>query len=140
MRVRPTTQEGHPCCARSTMPTVAFQIVRGQLMPDSSTRRLFAEFFVIVVGVLVALRVDSAWEIRGEHHREIEYYRSLIQDIAADTAEYVAAIDLAGSSIKLAGYVAAVIRDDVKDSADISLPKAVFLGRRRGLPSPLLAP
>ncbi len=59
--------------------------------PAGATRstligRLFAEFVVIVAGVLVALAANAAWEVRSERQQEEAYYRALVRDLQADTA------------------------------------------------------
>jgi hypothetical protein len=46
-------------------------------------RRLAADFVIIVVGVLVALGVDAAWEAREERVREAAYLRQLRVDLSA---------------------------------------------------------
>jgi hypothetical protein len=53
--------------------------------PGSSVpwSRLFAEFTVIVTGVLIALAADSWWERRQEQHHAREYIEQLLVDIQA---------------------------------------------------------
>jgi len=75
-------------------------------------RRLFAEFVVIVAGVLVALAANAAWEVRSERQQEEEYYRALARDVEADTAEYDIALRMTRRSLETATYVRSVILDD----------------------------
>lgn len=53
--------------------------------------RLAGEFLTIVVGVLVALGVDEWRESRAELRQEAEYYRSIVEDLDRDIAEYESA-------------------------------------------------
>jgi hypothetical protein len=71
--------------------------------------RLFAEFVIIVTGVLVALGVNAAWEVRSERQQEEAYYRALVRDLEADTAEYAIALRMTGRSLETAEYVRSVI-------------------------------
>lgn len=74
--------------------------------------RLFAEFVVIVAGVLVALAANAAWEVRSERRQEEAYYRALARDLEADTAEYAIALRMTGRSLETATYVRSVILGD----------------------------
>ena len=74
--------------------------------------RLFAEFVVIVAGVLVALAANAAWEVRSERQQEEAYYRALAGDLEADTAEYALALRMTGRSLETARYVRSVILGD----------------------------
>jgi hypothetical protein len=74
--------------------------------------RLFAEFVVIVAGVLVALGANAAWEVRSERQREDAYYRALVRDLEADTAEYAIALRMTRRSLETATYVRSVILGD----------------------------
>ena len=76
------------------------------------TGRLFAEFVVIVAGVLVALAANAAWEVRSERQQEESYYRALVRDLEADTAEYSIALRMTGRSLETATYVRSVILGD----------------------------
>ena len=76
------------------------------------TGRLFAEFVVIVAGVLVALAANAAWEVRSEHQQEAGYYGALARDVEADTAEYAIALRMTGRSLETATYVRSVILGD----------------------------
>lgn len=71
--------------------------------------KLGAEFVVIVMGVLVALGVDATWEVRSERRQETDYYRSLAQDVRADTAEYGIALWMTRRSLETAQEVRAAI-------------------------------
>lgn len=71
--------------------------------------RLFAEFVVIVAGVLVALAANAAWEVRSERQEEEAYYRALVRDLEADTAEYAIALRMTSRSLETATYVRSVI-------------------------------
>lgn len=51
-------------------------------------RRLFGEFFIVVVGVLIALWVDELREARVDAGLEVEYLRSLVTDLDADLAQF----------------------------------------------------
>ena len=51
-------------------------------------RRLFGEFVVIVVGVLVALWVDQLREARVNAGLEIEYLESLVTDLESDLSQF----------------------------------------------------
>lgn len=75
-------------------------------------RRLVAEFVVIVLGVLVALAVDAAWDVRNERQRERDYYLSLARDLAADTAEYSGSISATNRAIEAAHHVRSAILGD----------------------------
>jgi hypothetical protein len=60
-------------------------------MPKSATSmlpRLAAEFFVIVIGVLVALGVDSWTTDRAERVLEREYLQRLLDDVHYDLGEF----------------------------------------------------
>jgi len=54
-------------------------------------RRGFAEFFVIVIGVLVALGLENWWAVREEHEQEREYLTALV-DEARTNARTVEAV------------------------------------------------
>jgi hypothetical protein len=64
---------------------------------------------VIVVGVLVALAVDAAWELRTEWQQEQAYYAALARDLASDTAEYQVALRMAARSIESSHAVRSAI-------------------------------
>lgn len=51
-------------------------------------RFLLGEFFVIVVGVLVALWVDQLKETRVDAEKEVEYLESFLIDLDADLVQY----------------------------------------------------
>ncbi len=51
-------------------------------------RFLLGEFFVIVVGVLVALWVDQIRAARADAKLEVEYLESLVIDLEADLAQF----------------------------------------------------
>jgi len=51
-------------------------------------RFLLGEFFVIVVGVLIALWVDQLREARVNAELEVEYLESLVADLDADLVQY----------------------------------------------------
>lgn len=51
-------------------------------------RFLLGEFFVIVVGVLVALWVDQLQAARADAELEVEYLRSFLIDLDADVVQY----------------------------------------------------
>lgn len=53
--------------------------------------RLFAEFAVIVVGVLVALFTESAWQERGDRVEEAEVLRRITGEIRADSSSLATA-------------------------------------------------
>jgi hypothetical protein len=74
--------------------------------------RLFAEFLIIVAGVLVALAANAAWEMRSERQQEEAYYRALARDLEADTAEYGIALRMTSRSLETATYVHSVILGD----------------------------
>lgn len=57
-------------------------------------RRLAADFVIIVVGVLVALGVDAAWEAREERVREAAYLGQLRADLSVTADTLVAAIEV----------------------------------------------
>jgi hypothetical protein len=50
--------------------------------------RMLAELAIIVVGVLIALAVDSWNTARGEHALEHRYLQSLVADLKGDSATY----------------------------------------------------
>jgi hypothetical protein len=87
--------------------------------------RLGVEFVVIVMGVLVALGVDAAWEVRSERRQEMEYYRSLAQDVRADTAEYGIALWMTRRSLETSREVRAAILGRPQAS-DRPLSKSVY--------------
>jgi hypothetical protein len=74
--------------------------------------RLFAEFVVIVAGVLVALAADAGWDVRAERQQEETYYLALVHDLASDTAEYAIALRMTGRSLETAKHVRSVILGD----------------------------
>jgi hypothetical protein len=83
--------------------------------------RLAAEFVVIVVGVLVALAVDAAWEVRSDRRQEVEYYRALAQDVRADTAEYRIALWMTRRSVEASQEVrAAILGDPLRSERPLS--------------------
>lgn len=53
-----------------------------------SWRSLLGEFFVVVLGVLVALWVDEIKEARVDAGLEVEYLHSLLIDLDADLAQF----------------------------------------------------
>lgn len=74
--------------------------------------RLFAEFVVIVAGVLVALAAQAAWDVRTERQQEEGYYHALLRDLQSDTAEYAIALRMTRRSIETANYARSVILGD----------------------------
>jgi hypothetical protein len=82
-------------------------------MTDSRPRptlpRFAGEFITIVLGVLVALGVDEWRETRAEARQEVEYYRSLVQDLDRDIEEYEFAHEFTAVSISAAEHVLSVI-------------------------------
>lgn len=83
----------------------------------SLSGRLFAEFVVIVAGVLVALAADAAWDVRTERRQEEGYYRALARDLESDTTEYAIALRMTGRSLETARYVRSVILGDTVSAA-----------------------
>jgi hypothetical protein len=79
----------------------------------SALTRLGGEFFVIVLGVLVALGVDSLWEERGERAREAEYYRAISEELARDTLQYASAIRFIERSIEASKHVIAGLKGEL---------------------------
>jgi hypothetical protein len=75
----------------------------------SALPRLTGEFITIGLGVLVALGVDEWRETQAEARQELEYYRSLVEDLDRDIAEYGFAREFIGVSIGAAEHVLAVI-------------------------------
>ncbi|MEX2527711.1 MAG: hypothetical protein WEA09_08755 [Gemmatimonadota bacterium] len=63
----------------------------------------------IVLGVLVALGVDEWRENRAELRQEVEYYRSLVEDLDRDIAEYEYARDFTAVSVRAAQQVLGAI-------------------------------
>jgi hypothetical protein len=67
--------------------------------------RLLGEFAVIVLGILLALAVDSAVDAAGARKREAEYLSTLRQDFRADSARLVGMLaslrEIAGASGEL---------------------------------------
>ena len=58
--------------------------------------RVTGEFLLVVLGVLVALAVDSWWEVRQEREDERVYLQRLIEDLVEDSA-VLALVDSATS-------------------------------------------
>jgi hypothetical protein len=58
------------------------------MSPRLNWRLLLGEFFVIVVGVLIALWVDELREARYNAALEIEYLESFLTDLEADLAQF----------------------------------------------------
>jgi hypothetical protein len=83
----------------------------------SLAARLFAEFVVIVAGVLVALAADAAWDVRTERQQEEGYYLALAHDLESDTAEYAIALRMTGRSLETARLVRSVILGDTAGAA-----------------------
>jgi len=77
--------------------------------PRSALPRLAGEFIVIVLGVLVALGVDEWRGNRADARQEVEYYRSLVEDLDRDIAEYEFARDFIAVSIRAAEHVLSAI-------------------------------
>lgn len=75
----------------------------------SAVPRLAGEFVTIVLGVLVALGVDEWRETQADARQELEYYRSLVEDLDRDIAEYAYAQEFIGVSLGAAEHVLAVI-------------------------------
>ena len=83
-------------------------------------RRLFGEFVVIVVGVLVALWVDQLREARVNAGLEIEYLESLVTDLESDLSQFDEAEvwmrrSEGNAAIVLALYEGSPPTDDVTD-------------------------
>jgi hypothetical protein len=72
-------------------------------------RRLASEFFVIFLGVLVALGVEQWWEYRQDRALEREYYSSLVDDLKIDLEEYEKSIDVGNRSVSLSRELLGVI-------------------------------
>lgn len=71
--------------------------------------RFIAEFFVIVLGVLVALGVDEWRDAEADVQRESEYLRELVKDLERDIREYEDSQEFITDSIEAIDYVLAVI-------------------------------
>ena len=87
--------------------------------------RLVAEFFVIVLGVLVALGVDEWREGQAEVRREIEYLESLAQDLERDIVEYEGARDFVAESVRGIDHLLHVIGGEQPSDPLPSLAEAV---------------
>jgi hypothetical protein len=64
--------------------------------------RLAAEFVVIVVGVLVALLAESAWQERGERIEEKQVLERIAEDLEADSTSLVVDRDWAELALSTA--------------------------------------
>lgn len=56
--------------------------------PSDRLRRALGELVIIVLGVLIALGVDSVWEQRRERRSEAAYLQALLSDALSDSLEY----------------------------------------------------
>ena len=82
-------------------------MTESRLLPMVS--RLLAEFFVIVLGVLVALAVDEWRDTQADIEHESEYLASLVQDLDRDVAEYQESIEMLSGSRRAIEHVLAAI-------------------------------
>jgi hypothetical protein len=80
--------------------------------------RLAAEFAVIVVGVLVALLAESAWQERGERAREQVILEDLLDEFRENERRLLRDIDLSQASRESAVAWAAVMKGGVQVSSD----------------------
>jgi len=92
-------------------------------MPKAEPTRLFAEFVVIVIGVLVALGVDEWRENASDRASEAQYVERLISELVNDSTEMALAIRI--GSRKAAGIDRVLGR--LSDAAWVhERPSAVF--------------
>lgn len=80
--------------------------------------RLAAEFAVIVIGVLVALGVDEAREVREDRSREAAYLRQLQDDLATTSKSLTSAISLEEGVIQNADRALATLNAPVLAQPD----------------------
>jgi hypothetical protein len=69
-----------------------FRTIRKKLIEQANIRKylLYAigEILLVVIGILIALQVNTWNEQRKLNLREISYYESLLQDLQTDSTEY----------------------------------------------------
>lgn len=97
--------------------------------------RLAGEFMAIVLGVLVALGVDEWRENQADDRQEIAYYRSLIEDLDRDTAEYRSTQRFLGVSIRAAEQVFGAITGTPSSDPFPTLAQAVQFASWVNLPA-----
>lgn len=96
--------------------------------------RLLAEFGVIVVGILVALLAESAWQERGERAEEREVLERIEAELALDSAIVQDDVDWFGQLVPILAEARAVLRGE-SDLAPTSALTVVFTAglRRTGV-------
>lgn len=59
-----------------------------QHVKDQNWFAVALDFFIVVVGILIAFQITNWSEARGEHHREAQILREIGTDLQADIFEY----------------------------------------------------
>lgn len=63
------------------------------------------DFFIVVIGILIAFQITNWSERRGEARQEAEFMRNVADDLARDRAEYQTGWDSAIVTISTANYI-----------------------------------
>lgn len=93
--------------------------------------RLLAEFGVIVVGVLVALLVESAWQERGERAEEREVLARIEAELVLDSAIIQDDLDWFAQSVRVLEEARAVLRRESDLAPAPALAVVFTAGLRR---------
>lgn len=81
--------------------------------------RVGGELVVVVVGVLIALWVDNANQMRKDHDQELAYINGILVDLASDSADLVTRQRTAERGLEVADRLLALRRDSTtRASAD----------------------
>ena len=80
-----------------------FRTIRKKLIDEDNVRKylLYAigEILLVVIGILIALQINTWNEQRKMNLLEVSYYESLLQDLQTDSTEYAFRKRVAGTNI-----------------------------------------
>lgn len=93
--------------------------------------RLAAEFAVIVIGVLVALLVESAWQERGERAEEREVLERISAELALDSVIIQDDVDWFGQLVPILEQAREVLRAETQLAPGPALAVVFTAGLRR---------
>jgi hypothetical protein len=93
--------------------------------------RFAAEFGVIVVGVLVALLAESAWQERGERSDEPEVLERISAELGLDSAIILDDVDWFGQLVPILEEARAVLRGESDLTPGPALAVVFTAGLRR---------
>ena len=63
------------------------------------------DFFIVVVGILIAFQISNWSESRGERHREAQILREIATDLQSDIFEYSRTLDYALDKISAGNHI-----------------------------------